>query len=76
MSLRIGSHLIGNGHPCFIVAELGANHNGDLDTAIRMIEAAKGAGADAVKIQCRTPSLAIPPAQQATIRSTPSMAPP
>lgn len=43
--------LMGFGAPCFIAAEVGVNHNGDLDMAERMIEAAAAAGADAVKFQ-------------------------
>lgn len=42
---------IGNGHPCFIIAEIGSNHNGDLETAIKLIDVAVKAGADAVKFQ-------------------------
>jgi len=45
---------IGYGHPCYIVAEIGINHNGNLDTALDMIAAAKAAGCDAVKFQKRT----------------------
>lgn len=71
MSLRIGSHLIGNGQPCFIVAELGANHGGDVAVARQMIDAAKAAGVDAVKFQIRTPEVAIPLGQQVQMRSTP-----
>jgi pseudaminic acid synthase len=53
--MRIGKHQIGPGNPAYIVAELSANHNQELHHAIRLIEAAKEAGADAVKIQTYTP---------------------
>jgi pseudaminic acid synthase len=46
---------IGLGHPCRTVAELSNNHNGDFDRALRLIHAAKKAGADFVKFQCYTP---------------------
>lgn len=49
--VRIGSHEIGPGRPVFVVAEVGINHNGDMDSAHRMIDAAAEAGADAVKFQ-------------------------
>lgn len=54
MEIRIGDRLIGDSHPCYIVAEIGINHNGDLDTACALIQAAAEAGADAVKFQKRT----------------------
>lgn len=47
----IGSHKIGAGFPCFLIAEAGVNHNGDQDMALRLIDAAVEAGADAVKFQ-------------------------
>ncbi len=53
--IKIGKRSIGPGHPCFIVAELSANHNGDLNIAIDTIRAAKIAGADAIKLQTYTP---------------------
>jgi len=53
--MKIGSKKIGVDNPCFIIAELSANHNGDLDTAIETIKAAKKAGADAIKLQTYTP---------------------
>ena len=49
--IRIGAHKIGDGHPCFIIAEIGLNHNGDLKLAKAMIDAAHRAGASAVKFQ-------------------------
>lgn len=51
---RIGSRAVGDGQPCFIIAEIGVNHNGDLILARDMIDAACNAGADAVKIQTFT----------------------
>jgi N-acetylneuraminate synthase len=53
--VQIGKHKIGPGHPVFIVAELSANHGQNFDQAVRLIEAAKKAGADAVKLQTYTP---------------------
>jgi N,N'-diacetyllegionaminate synthase len=49
--IHIGNRLIGDGQPAYLVAEIGTNHNGDLDLARRTIDAAKAAGADAVKFQ-------------------------
>lgn len=49
--MRIAGKLIGDGHPCFIVAEAGVNHNGKFSLAKKMVDAAKKAGADAVKFQ-------------------------
>jgi len=49
--VRIGTRAIGAGAPCFLVAEIGINHNGDMDLAKRMIDAAARAGADSVKFQ-------------------------
>lgn len=52
--VQIGNRLVGNGHPCFIIAEIGINHNGDIDLAKRLISIAVAAGCDAVKFQKRT----------------------
>ena len=51
MSLVIAGHKIGDGAPCFVIAEAGVNHNGDLAMAKRLVDAARTAGADAVKFQ-------------------------
>ncbi len=53
--MTIDNRPIGQQHPCFIIAELSANHNGSLETAIETIKAAKKAGADAIKLQTYTP---------------------
>ncbi len=49
--LTIGKKLVGDGHPCFVVAEIGSNHDQDFDQALRLIDAAAAAGVDAVKFQ-------------------------
>jgi pseudaminic acid synthase len=53
--MKIGNKAIGGDNPCFIIAELSANHNGNLDIAIETIRAAKKTGADAIKLQTYTP---------------------
>ena len=55
MVIEIGGKMIGPGNPVYVVAELSANHNQDFSRAVRIIEAAKQAGADAVKLQTYTP---------------------
>ncbi|MGB4135985.1 MAG: N-acetylneuraminate synthase family protein [Microbacterium sp.] len=52
-TLRIGSHEIGEGHPAFVIAEVGNNHNGSVDLAKRLVDLAVEADADAVKFQLR-----------------------
>ncbi len=69
--LKIGKHIIGSGHPTYIIAEIGINHNGDIDIAEKMIRAAKKAGVDAVKFQKRTPLLCVPPEERNKMRETP-----
>jgi pseudaminic acid synthase len=51
MNIKIDNLKIGDGERCFIIAELSANHNGSLDTALETIRAAKRTGADAIKFQ-------------------------
>lgn len=51
MKVKIGNRLVGEGEPCFIIAEAGVNHNGDINLAKKLIDVAKGTGADAVKFQ-------------------------
>lgn len=52
--VKIGSTWVGDGEPCFVVAEIGINHNGNVDTARKLIAAAALAGCQAVKFQKRT----------------------
>ena len=54
-SIAIGSRHIGSGEPVYIIAEMSANHSQNFDQAVKIIEAAKEAGADAVKLQTYTP---------------------
>ncbi|MHB1700163.1 MAG: N-acetylneuraminate synthase family protein [Acidobacteriaceae bacterium] len=53
-TIRIGNKLVGDGQPCYVIAEIGINHNGDIDLAKRLISVAIAAGCDAVKFQKRT----------------------
>jgi len=53
-SIKIGNKFVGDGHPCFVVAEIGINHNGDLETAKKLVRMAYNSGCDAVKFQKRT----------------------
>lgn len=69
--IRIGDRPVGDGHPTYVVAEAGINHNGSLDDARALIDAAAHAGADAVKFQKRTPELCVPPEQRELRRETP-----
>jgi N-acetylneuraminate synthase len=69
--IMIGNRMVGDDHPAYIIAEIGINHNGDLDIAKKMIDAAVHAGVNAVKFQKRTPHVATPPDQQTQMRETP-----
>lgn len=50
----VGNHMVGEGHPCYIVAEMSGNHNHDFERAKEIVYAAKEAGADAIKLQTYT----------------------
>ena len=70
-AVKIGDKFVGEGHPAYLVAEIGLNHNGSVDTAKRLIDVAILAGCDAVKFQKRTPELAVPPEMRNVMRETP-----
>lgn len=52
--IKIGERVIGAGQPVYVIAEISANHHQDFDTALKIIHAAKDAGADAIKLQTYT----------------------
>src|SRR3989344_4801885 len=52
---KIGERMVGDGHPVFIIAELSGNHHHDINIAKKLIDAAREAGVDAVKLQTYTP---------------------
>jgi N-acetylneuraminate synthase len=67
----IDGRLVGPGHPTFVTAEIGINHNGDIEIAKKLIDAASLAGCDAVKFQKRTPELCVPEDRRDVMRETP-----
>ncbi len=69
--IRLGSRLVGAGCPTYVIGEIGINHNGSLDIAKRLIDAAVLAGCDAVKFQKRTPEECVPYDQWDIERETP-----
>lgn len=71
MSVTIAGRPVGHGHPVYVIAEIGLNHNGDVELAKRLIDVAADAGADAVKLQKRTPELATPAHMRDVERETP-----
>jgi len=69
--IQIGSKTVGDGFPTYIVAEIGINHNGDLNLAKQMIDVGARYGVDAIKLQKRTPEMCVPPEQRSQMRDTP-----
>ena len=66
MTIKLGNKLIGEENPCFIIAEAGVNHNGDMDLAKKLTDEAKKAGVDAVKFQTfKSEEIVTPYAEQA-----------
>jgi len=70
-SIRIGDKLVGENHPVYVIAEIGINHNGSLEAAKRLVDAAFLAGCDAVKFQKRAPEKCVPLDQWNIERDTP-----
>lgn len=70
-SVKIGSRSVGDEHPCFTIAEIGINHNGDLDVARKLISAALLSDCDAVKFQKRTVGVVYTPEELAKPRENP-----
>jgi N-acetylneuraminate synthase len=70
-TVQFGNRVVGDRQATYVVAEIGINHNGSVDTARRLIDAAVDAGCDAVKFQKRTPELCVPLKQRDLMRETP-----
>jgi N-acetylneuraminate synthase len=68
--VKIGNHSVGEGEKCFITAEIGINHNGDINIARKLISAAVLAGCDAVKFQKRTIEVVYTPEELAKPRES------
>lgn len=69
--ITVGNRRVGEAEPCFIIAEIGINHNGSVDVAKQLIDAAVEAGADAVKFQKRTVPVVYSQADLAKPREVP-----
>ena len=71
MNVRIGSTTIGDGRAAYVIAEIGLNHNGDVEIAKRLVDVAADAGVQAVKFQKRTPEISTPVHMRDVPRDTP-----
>lgn len=69
--VKIANQMVGDGHPTYVIGEIGINHNGDIEVAKKIMLAAKTAGVNAVKFQKRTPELCVPEHQRGQMRDTP-----
>jgi N-acetylneuraminate synthase len=70
-TIEIQGKKIGTGHPTYIIGEIGLNHNGSVELAKKLVDAACLAGCDAVKFQKRTPEICVPEDMKAVQRETP-----
>ncbi len=70
-TITIDDRGVGENEPCYVIGEIGINHNGDLDIAKSLIDVAVEAGADAVKFQKRTPQICVPEQKKDVMRETP-----
>lgn len=70
-TISVDGRVIGDGNPSFLIAEIGINHNGDLQKALELMELCKTAGFDAVKFQKRDPDISTPEEQKSMLRETP-----
>jgi N-acetylneuraminate synthase len=71
MAIAIGGVAIGPDQPVYVIAEIGLNHNGDVELAKKLIDVAADSGAQAVKFQKRTPAISTPEHMKNTPRETP-----
>ncbi len=71
MNVEIAGRAVGTGNPCYVVAEIGINHNGDMSIAKKLIDVAASAGCNAVKFQKRTLDVVYTAAELARVRESP-----
>ena len=69
--MNLGNKHLNKTSPTYIIAEIGINHNGDLNIAKKLIDIAKVAGCDVVKFQKRNPDICVPEHQKTVMRDTP-----
>jgi len=69
--MNLGKIKLTNNSPTYIIAEIGINHNGNIQIAKDLIKVAKDAGCDAVKFQKRNPDICVPDKQKTVMRETP-----
>jgi sialic acid synthase SpsE len=69
--VSVGKKAIGAGEPVYIIAEIGINHNGDIEIAKQLMDVAVETGCDAAKFQKRTPEICVPEEQKSIPRETP-----
>jgi len=70
-NVELNGRSVGQDRPVYFIAEIGINHNGDLEIAKRLIDVAKSCGCDAVKFQKRNPEKCVPAEQRDRMRETP-----
>ena len=70
-NVAVGNKTIGVGEPVYVIAEIGINHNGDIEIAKQLMDVAVETGCDAVKFQKRTPEICVPEEQKSIPRETP-----
>jgi N-acetylneuraminate synthase len=71
MNVQIAGRTVGAGSPCYVVAEIGINHNGDMNIAKKLIDVAVACGCSAVKFQKRTVDVVYSAAELARVRESP-----
>jgi len=69
--IKLGERCIGDSEPIYLIAEIGINHNGDLQIAKKLIDATWATGWDCAKFQKRTPDICVPESQKMQMRQTP-----
>ena len=69
--MNLGNKHLNKTSPTYIIAEIGINHNGDIELAKQLIQIAKDSGCDAVKFQKRNPDVCVPEKQKSVMRETP-----